>query len=182
MNVRLTVLGSLVPISQNAGLLEAVLHTPRANVTKEREDVAPLRQATLELFTALKALPQSLELPEGVLIRKHHVDAAGVCDVCSVPLREEILAGWDVLLVVLREEFEASDPANGLEKIIDRSRSLQDEHVFGDDAGGSGLELHASRLERPLQFQEPWSQTLLLTVCTKLGGAGTATAFLGPSR
>ncbi len=127
------------PFGEDAGLFEAVLRAPRANVAQEREHVPPLGQAVLELRPTLEPLPQRLELTEGVLVREDHVDASGVRDVCALLVDEEVVVGRNVLLVVLSEELESVDLADGLQKLLDRPCGLEHQHVFRDDAGGCRL-------------------------------------------
>ena len=127
------------PVGEDAGFFEAVFNAPRANVAQEREDIAPLGGAMVELRPALEPLPQRLELTEGVLVRKDHVDASGVSDVCALLVEEEVLIGRNVQLVVFREELKPADLADGLHKLLDRPCGLEHQHVFRDDAGGCRL-------------------------------------------
>lgn len=108
----------------------------------------------LEILSGLKELPQTLELPESLLVREHHVDATGVRDMRSLLVGEEVVVGRDVLLVVLGEELKTLDAAHRVDEFLDRSCGFEDEHVFGNDSRRGRLKLHALRLKCPFQLFE----------------------------
>lgn len=175
-------LETVSPILEYASLLKPVSHRPRADVAQQREDIPPLRMAMLELLATLPCAPEAEELPKCLLVREHQVHAPAVTLVHALLVDEEIIVGWDVLLIVLGEELKPLDLRGRFEKVVHCSRRFENENIFGHQPGGSGLHREPLRLERDLELIETWPESLLLPCPPDGRRASSSSAFLRSGR